>query len=53
MKSLFTKTLVAGAIALSTVTTAMAADIAGAGASFPYPIYSNGLKLIKLKQVTA
>jgi len=49
MKSLFTKTLVAGAIALSTVTTAMAADIAGAGASFPYPIYSKWAEAYKAK----
>ena len=40
MKALFTKSLVAGAIALSTVTTAIAADITGAGATFPYPISS-------------
>jgi len=49
MKSLFTKTLVAGAIVLSTVTTAMAADIAGAGASFPSPIYSKWAEAYKAK----
>ena len=49
MKSLFTKTLVAGAIALSTVTTAMAADITGAGATFPYPIYAKWAEAYKAK----
>jgi phosphate transport system substrate-binding protein len=50
MKALFTKSLVAGAIALSTVTTALAADFTGAGASFPYQSMQNGLRLTKLKQ---
>ncbi|MFM6922600.1 MAG: substrate-binding domain-containing protein, partial [Polynucleobacter victoriensis] len=49
MKSLFTKTLVAGAIALSTVTTAIAADITGAGATFPYPIYAKWAEAFKAK----
>lgn len=49
MKSLLTKTLVAGAIALSTVTTAMAADITGAGATFPYPIYAKWAEAYKAK----
>jgi phosphate transport system substrate-binding protein len=49
MKSLFTKTLVAGAIALSTVTTAFAADFTGAGASFPYPIYAKWAEAYKAK----
>ena len=52
MKSLFTKTLVAGAIALSTVTTAMAADFTGAGASFPYPIYGKWAEAYKAKTKT-
>jgi phosphate transport system substrate-binding protein len=52
MKSLFTKTLVAGAIALSTVTTAMAADITGAGATFPYPIYAKWAEAYKAKTKT-
>jgi phosphate transport system substrate-binding protein len=52
MKSLFTKSLVAGAIALSTVTTALAADITGAGASFPYPIYSKWAEAYKAKTKT-
>lgn len=52
MKSLFTKTLVAGAIALSTVTTAMAADITGAGATFPYPIYAKWAEAYKAKTGT-
>lgn len=49
MKSLFTKSLVAGAIALSTVTTALAADITGAGATFPYPIYAKWAEAYKAK----
>lgn len=49
MKSLFTKSLVAGALALSTVTVALAADISGAGASFPYPIYSKWAEAYKAK----
>jgi phosphate transport system substrate-binding protein len=49
MKALFTKTLVASAIALSTVATALAADIAGAGASFPYPVYSKWAEAYKAK----
>ncbi len=52
MKSLFTKSLVAGAIALSTVTTAFAADITGAGASFPYPVYSKWAEAYKAKTKT-
>ena len=34
------KTALAGAVALSTLSVAAAADISGAGATFPYPIYS-------------
>ena len=49
MKALFTKSLVAGAIALSTVTTALAADFTGAGASFPYPIYAKWAEAYKAK----
>ena len=49
MKALFTKSLVAGAIALSTVTTALAADITGAGATFPYPIYAKWAEAYKAK----
>lgn len=49
MKSLFTKSLVAGAIALSTVTSALAADITGAGATFPYPIYAKWAEAYKAK----
>ena len=52
MKSLFTKSLVAGAIALSTVTTAIAADITGAGATFPYPIYAKWAEAYKAKTKT-
>jgi phosphate transport system substrate-binding protein len=52
MKSLFTKSLVAGAIALSTVTTALAADITGAGATFPYPIYAKWAEAYKAKTKT-
>jgi phosphate transport system substrate-binding protein len=49
MKAFFTKSLVAGAIALSTVTTALAADFTGAGASFPYPIYAKWAEAYKAK----
>ncbi len=35
-----TKTLQAGAVALLAVSAAQAADISGAGATFPYPIYA-------------
>jgi phosphate transport system substrate-binding protein len=52
MKALFTKSLVAGAIALSTVTTALAADFTGAGASFPYPIYAKWAEAYKAKTNT-
>mgnify|MGYP006199525639 CR=1 FL=1 len=51
MKSLFTKSLVAGAIALSTVTSALAADITGAGATFPYPIYAKWAEAYKAKTI--
>ena len=43
------KTLLAGAIALSTVTFAAAADISGAGATFPYPIYAKWADAYKKK----
>ena len=49
MKSFLTKTLVASAMALSTVSVAMAADMAGAGASFPYPVYSKWAEAYKAK----
>jgi phosphate transport system substrate-binding protein len=49
MKALLTKSLVAGAITLSTVTTAFAADITGAGATFPYPIYAKWAEAYKAK----
>jgi phosphate transport system substrate-binding protein len=49
MKAFFTKSLVAGAIALSTVTTALASDFTGAGASFPYPIYAKWAEAYKAK----
>jgi phosphate transport system substrate-binding protein len=49
MKAFFTKSLVAGAIALSTVTTAVASDFTGAGASFPYPIYAKWAEAYKAK----
>jgi phosphate transport system substrate-binding protein len=52
MKAFFTKSLVAGAIALSTVTTAFAADITGAGATFPYPIYAKWAEAYKAKTKT-
>jgi len=52
MKALFTKSLVVGAIALSTVTTAFAADITGAGATFPYPIYAKWAEAYKAKTKT-
>jgi phosphate transport system substrate-binding protein len=47
MKSLITKTLVASAMALSTV--AMAADMTGAGATFPYPVYAKWAEAYKAK----
>ena len=49
MKALFRKTLVAGAITLSTVTSVLAADITGAGATFPYPIYAKWAEAYKAK----
>ncbi len=49
MKALLTKSLVAGAITLSTVTTAFAADITGAGATFPYPVYAKWAEAYKAK----
>ena len=52
MKALFTRSLVAGAMALSTVTTAIAADITGAGATFPYPIYAKWAEAYKAKTKT-
>ncbi|NBV00991.1 MAG: phosphate ABC transporter substrate-binding protein PstS, partial [Burkholderiaceae bacterium] len=48
MKAILTKSLVAGALALSTVT-AFAADITGAGATFPYPIYAKWAEAYKAK----
>ena len=49
MKALIAKSLVAGAITLSTVTTAFAADITGAGATFPYPVYAKWAEAYKAK----
>ncbi len=49
MKALLTKSLVGGAITLSTVTTAFAADITGAGATFPYPVYAKWAEAYKAK----
>jgi phosphate transport system substrate-binding protein len=49
MKTLFKKTLVAGVIAMTATTAAIAADIAGAGASFPYPVYSKWAEAYKAK----
>jgi phosphate transport system substrate-binding protein len=49
MKTLFKKTLVAGVIAMTAATAAIAADIAGAGASFPYPVYSKWAEAYKAK----
>ena len=49
MKALLRKSLVAGAITLSTVTTAFAADITGAGATFPYPVYAKWAEAYKAK----
>ena len=49
MKTLFKKTLVAGVIAMTATTAALAADIAGAGASFPYPVYSKWAEAYKAK----
>jgi phosphate transport system substrate-binding protein len=36
----FSKFAVAGLLAVATLTPAAAADISGAGASFPYPVYT-------------
>jgi phosphate transport system substrate-binding protein len=41
------KSLVAAVGVAATFSVAHAADITGAGATFPYPIYANGLKLTK------
>ena len=49
MKALIAKSLIAGAITLSTVTTAFAADITGAGATFPYPVYAKWAEAYKAK----
>ena len=49
MKTLFKKTFVAGVIAMTATTAAIAADIAGAGASFPYPVYSKWAEACKAK----
>jgi phosphate transport system substrate-binding protein len=49
MKTLFKKTFVAGVIAMTATTAAIAADIAGAGASFPYPVYSKWAEAYKAK----
>ncbi|MBO0903788.1 phosphate ABC transporter substrate-binding protein PstS [Jiella sonneratiae] len=46
---LSTKALLAGAIALSTASFAAAADISGAGATFPYPIYAKWADAYKKK----
>jgi phosphate transport system substrate-binding protein len=43
------KLLVAGALALSVAGTARAADISGAGATFPYPIYAKWAEAYKAK----
>ncbi len=48
MKAILTRSLVAGVFALSTVT-AFAADITGAGATFPYPIYAKWAEAYKAK----
>ncbi|MEX6508744.1 phosphate ABC transporter substrate-binding protein PstS [Jiella sp. M17.18] len=49
---LTTKAALAGAIALSTVSYASAADISGAGATFPYPIYAKWADAYKKKTGT-
>jgi len=41
------KSLVAGAAAMAVVTGAMAADMTGAGATFPYPIYAKWAEMYK------
>ena len=51
MKALFTKTLVASAIALATLSTAFAADMTGAGSSFIYPVLSKWSEAYKAKTV--
>ena len=43
------KLLVAGALALSAAGTARAADISGAGATFPYPVYAKWAEAYKAK----
>ena len=45
-------TALAGAVALSTLSVAAAADISGAGATFPYPIYSKWADAYKKKTGT-
>ncbi len=44
--------LIAGAV-IGAVVAAEATDISGAGATFPYPIYSNGLRPIRPKPAIA
>ena len=47
MKSLLKKALVLGAISIAPV--AFAADMTGAGATFPYPIYAKWAEAYKAK----
>src|SRR5690606_2076426 len=47
MKSVIQKFAVAAASALAMVTAAQAADITGAGATFPYPIYAKWAEAYK------
>ena len=47
MKRLFLKSVAAAALAVSFVTPALAADITGAGATFPFPIYAKWAEAYK------
>jgi phosphate transport system substrate-binding protein len=44
---MFLKTLIGATIVAASVTTAVAADISGAGATFPYPIYAKWADMYK------
>jgi len=52
MKKTIVRSLVLGAVAALTVPAALAADISGAGATFPYPIYSKWAATYKDKTGT-
>lgn len=48
----FIKTIVAAGLVAATTTAAFAADITGAGATFPFPIYSKWADAYKRRPAT-